>query len=173
MPKGWSKDIEAIVQQGEGKVREAETLRLKREGGRRKAVDAAKDGVRSCLEDAVKIMKEYEVVATLIEDEASIFLKMPELSEVNRADLIFEFECVQRSEQVDAEVAIHSLRIEANAPAKASDLAPGGDVEEFTVSAVKEFLDSWYKRKLSDELNKEREWKLKISWAPLQGKGAK
>lgn len=173
MPKNWVKDVESVVQQGEDRVKEAERLRLKREDSRRKSIEAAKEVVRSCLDDAIKLMQKYEVSASLIEDEASVFLKMPELSEVNRADLLFEFDCIQEPEQIDARTIVHALRIEANAPVKASDLEPGGDIEEFAGMVLRDFLEGWYKRKLSDELNKEREWKIKISWTSMKGKGAK
>jgi hypothetical protein len=173
MPKNWVKDIEAVVQQGEDRVKEVECLRLKREDARKKSVDAAKDVIRDCLNESIKVMQKYGVAATLIEDETSIFLKMPELSEVNRADLIFEFESIQAPDQTEAKTSIHAMRVEANAPVKASGCEPGGDIEEFTAKALRDFLEGWYKRKLSDELNKEREWKIKISFAPLQGKGDK
>jgi hypothetical protein len=117
----------------------------------------------------IELLQKYDVKGSLVEDDETILLKMPDLSEVNRANLLFEIACTP--EKTSWKVDVTAFKIDAETPNILSGLRPGEDIEGFVARVTEEFLEGWYKRKLSDELNKEREWQLKISSQPLTGKG--
>lgn len=159
----WLKEIEEVVRSGERRVREVERDRERRLLQQRKALKVCMRAVRSRLDDAVTIIKKHAEPPEIIEDETSIYMKMPGLSEVNRADLLFVVAPRYDENTGEAVVSVEALRVDAGGREEIGR-CDQGDAGGFAAGVIRDFLEGWYKRRLSDELNKEREWKLKITF---------
>lgn len=160
MSDKWLSEIREIVAKSENKIEGVIKAREKREAQRAKKATEIKELVLTRLKETKSVIsggkkKSEDIYPKIVENGNEIIFEMPKLSEVNAMDLVYSVE-------VGEDFA--RLRAFKKSPRKVDAFSSTDkDYDSFVKDTIKRFILAWYSRKLSDELDKEREFVIKIT----------
>ena len=165
MNTDWESQISKIIQES---TRELEELNVSKEIRMKKKSQQAKDIKDILSPKLLYVLEKFKEnipegpsvytqdQAYIADSEFDIELRMPNMSDVNKMDLLFRIEF---DDKLCAVLRVYNKyspdKIELVGSAD-KDLSP------FIEASITQFILSWYKRKLGDEIAKEKMLELKV-----------
>jgi hypothetical protein len=165
----WLLEIKSIVKKGEEKISGVRREREQRLAKRMKICSTIRKKIINYLRDVQPVIAQYyrkkecekedkQLPAINVgNDGFEIILEMPKLSDVNLLDLRFQIE-------IDVDCTYAKILAYRVSKEKTDLIGSATDNYDFFIKdVIKRFLQAWYSRKLSDELDKEREYRIAIT----------